>query len=758
MPPSERERPRFACRHCASTFKRKEHMTRHERSHTAERPYECASCETAFTRKDLLVRHMRTCAAAQTQRATDHSHKTARYHHQSNGSASASAPTSLNATTRAHTTPPPEKTRNSSIEDDDEDDALDTPAKTVLPVDVRAAALSRDLFAQYDHLIQRRRRSRPRGGSRADAHVVVDEDGDVDINDADSDSNSASGLETDDSSDSGYSSIASAGTFSSISDDTLLDDFHHPALTDACVTALTAIVAIVTGSADTASLTMSDSAAELSTYIATYRGVCAPALPVLHFTVFEPPLSSLSADELTSPPAAGRAMALLAAAALGASHVGQHDRARTLRDVCRACVAAVYAAAGGRGGSDVADEALALGAMQARLLCASLDAWDGERERVERALDEQPAQVRACVAGITRWGARSAQDWHGWVVRESLHRVYWGFYAYMSTLYLSYGDICPLPRIGTERLPLPEADALWTARGPHEWAAACAVSGRGALAEQETCDVALADVLLGSAKEDDGVENVNYRRSTFATTLLLRHLLHHLSTTNHALRFGGGSRPAAASIELDYLRTLSFEQVDRVVSRIGGGKDAQPSQTPRGVRALSAALVQMIAMRRLNLPATRRMGVLSRVVLGEHLGLDLEEALENRCRRSARVTGTLARCLAYVRPYLLGRARVRTVEDLLCTGESVLCLILWIRTIELNYAQGTPVQPEEARMIDDVTKIVTSKRNTHRPPEKDKMYLTTRLACTWSGVLRAETELACAEQVCHFLESLVARL
>lgn len=45
------ERPRFACRHCSSTFKRKEHMTRHERSHTAERPYECSYCETAFTRK-----------------------------------------------------------------------------------------------------------------------------------------------------------------------------------------------------------------------------------------------------------------------------------------------------------------------------------------------------------------------------------------------------------------------------------------------------------------------------------------------------------------------------------------------------------------------------------------------------------------------------------------------------------------------------------------------------------------------------------
>ncbi|CAG9992120.1 unnamed protein product [Clonostachys byssicola] len=46
------------CPHCGRTFKRTEHLERHVRTHTKEKPFVC-HCSAAFARKDLLVRHRR---------------------------------------------------------------------------------------------------------------------------------------------------------------------------------------------------------------------------------------------------------------------------------------------------------------------------------------------------------------------------------------------------------------------------------------------------------------------------------------------------------------------------------------------------------------------------------------------------------------------------------------------------------------------------------------------------------------------------
>ncbi|KAI0472430.1 hypothetical protein F4859DRAFT_104330 [Xylaria cf. heliscus] len=48
------------CQHCGKQFKRQEHLIRHERTHTQERPFAC-DCGSRFTRQDLLARHVRTC-------------------------------------------------------------------------------------------------------------------------------------------------------------------------------------------------------------------------------------------------------------------------------------------------------------------------------------------------------------------------------------------------------------------------------------------------------------------------------------------------------------------------------------------------------------------------------------------------------------------------------------------------------------------------------------------------------------------------
>lgn len=50
---------RNKCRYCPSTFAKSEHLARHQRTHTKERPYVCPICGKRFTRGDSLTRHVR---------------------------------------------------------------------------------------------------------------------------------------------------------------------------------------------------------------------------------------------------------------------------------------------------------------------------------------------------------------------------------------------------------------------------------------------------------------------------------------------------------------------------------------------------------------------------------------------------------------------------------------------------------------------------------------------------------------------------
>ncbi|KAI1291631.1 hypothetical protein F5Y03DRAFT_30685 [Xylaria venustula] len=64
-----RGRPKITiapCQYCGKQFRRQEHLVRHERTHTHERPFAC-DCGTRFTRQDLLARHVRTCQSRASQ-------------------------------------------------------------------------------------------------------------------------------------------------------------------------------------------------------------------------------------------------------------------------------------------------------------------------------------------------------------------------------------------------------------------------------------------------------------------------------------------------------------------------------------------------------------------------------------------------------------------------------------------------------------------------------------------------------------------
>ncbi|KAG5772895.1 hypothetical protein H9Q72_001074 [Fusarium xylarioides] len=47
------------CSYCHRTFHKTEHLLRHERSHTGEKPYRCDTCSRGYARSDVLLRHVR---------------------------------------------------------------------------------------------------------------------------------------------------------------------------------------------------------------------------------------------------------------------------------------------------------------------------------------------------------------------------------------------------------------------------------------------------------------------------------------------------------------------------------------------------------------------------------------------------------------------------------------------------------------------------------------------------------------------------
>lgn len=59
MGPQVTKTKRHRCSVCEQGFARREHLTRHLRRHTLERPYQCPLCQRCFSRKETHDRHQR---------------------------------------------------------------------------------------------------------------------------------------------------------------------------------------------------------------------------------------------------------------------------------------------------------------------------------------------------------------------------------------------------------------------------------------------------------------------------------------------------------------------------------------------------------------------------------------------------------------------------------------------------------------------------------------------------------------------------
>ncbi|KAL1967885.1 hypothetical protein VTN77DRAFT_2302 [Rasamsonia byssochlamydoides] len=63
------------CGICQTTFRRPEHLKRHLRSHTKEKPFECARCSRRFSRSDTLHRHDQSHHASGLEGRLDRTHR-----------------------------------------------------------------------------------------------------------------------------------------------------------------------------------------------------------------------------------------------------------------------------------------------------------------------------------------------------------------------------------------------------------------------------------------------------------------------------------------------------------------------------------------------------------------------------------------------------------------------------------------------------------------------------------------------------------
>ncbi|KAL4811664.1 hypothetical protein BDW67DRAFT_189991 [Aspergillus spinulosporus] len=60
MPTHPRRKPERICPWCSQSFSKEDHLARHIRRHTREKPFSCTVCMKSFTRYDSLLRHARS--------------------------------------------------------------------------------------------------------------------------------------------------------------------------------------------------------------------------------------------------------------------------------------------------------------------------------------------------------------------------------------------------------------------------------------------------------------------------------------------------------------------------------------------------------------------------------------------------------------------------------------------------------------------------------------------------------------------------
>lgn len=68
---AERPQGKLQCSYCPYTSDFRKNITRHERTHTGDRPFSCTACDRRFAVKEHLQRHQRTHTGEKPYKCTD---------------------------------------------------------------------------------------------------------------------------------------------------------------------------------------------------------------------------------------------------------------------------------------------------------------------------------------------------------------------------------------------------------------------------------------------------------------------------------------------------------------------------------------------------------------------------------------------------------------------------------------------------------------------------------------------------------------
>ncbi|KAK7203974.1 hypothetical protein BZA70DRAFT_196798 [Myxozyma melibiosi] len=792
LPPRpKRPRKQHICQYCQASFKRGEHLLRHERSHTAERPFDCAACETSFSRKDLLIRHTRTCAAAaaaaaakaKSSGASQLPSNTASNLNPSSARSSASASDSEKTNSLLPLSFPalqekPDSDKAETLDNTFGAAALNTTPAVVNPtagLDQSKLSLSADGATMFDDLLNNSQTENLSGAaalpnqamevtnvdntqpdnSAANEMLNMETGNDMFANfdisqyvtasspmnmfspgtsallgsldliggdywvgplpELDSRKESAPLSHRSDSTgedearsfafNDDWDSSASSPN-SGIDTDTPWSDMLTEGIDfdmcdinkvaifdDTCRANLFNILSAISPHANAPILPTTD---QLNTYLIVYKTGYGQQFPLIHSTFCRFSFVRRS-GEITIEKMAG-AVLMMVMSAIGAVYVSDHEEAKSLCSQCKEYITLMSV------GRTIFTDDQYLPLLQAKLLTCMFDAWSGDVEMIESALNDLPFLSRCCAYGVQRRKARDISSWSAWVTREGYHRLYWGIFTFMSNLNLAYGQgmVVRLTDLG---LPLPESDQLWFANAEGQF--------HSLLTELDaslTTDEAIARIFAASSMDSNEVDKADRQMSKFAILVLLHMVMQHLGDTKQVLHFsgvsamGGDSRGSNSGIELEYIRTVSYEQIDRLIHHLI--KCLLKLSNTRG-RVSIESMAHIIKIRRCGISVTSFFrGLLSDPCLSEYLDPVIDEFALRTLTRSTQANKAIYLSLPYVRGFIRAEEKPDSIEQVLCFWESMLSLIAWIHGVEA--ASEREMSVEEQFVVESVSQMIES--------------------------------------------------
>ncbi|KAK9465569.1 hypothetical protein V1512DRAFT_265776 [Lipomyces arxii] len=453
-------------------------------------------------------------------------------------------------------------------------------------------------------------------------------------------------------------------------------------------------------------------------YVYAYKQGFAARIPIIHH-------STLNLKKLHDVPASA---VLIAIAALGALYYGTHEHAHRLQSLARSCVAMLF--------DSHNQEREHLNVLQASLICSIFDAWSEEVHLVEAMLDDQPRFERVCLRALSRRRERVTTDWKSWIIRESYHRLFWGWFTLMSNLNVLHGGIIRLPMARAYDITLPDAETAWRAKDSDSW--------RSLLLKSEP-PVTLNGGLSG------GLESFYHQElSAYSRFVIQRALLHQSSTIDQVWGIGGVQN-IPGSIGMDYLRSICDEQVDTILSNLS---DSSSHLSMASEVAELETLTQLIRLRRLHLLSPHRRQRLSAFLLDGDMDGYATNFLSRRLSRSNKITTMMTTCLQYIETHAIHQERFESIEELMCAWECILSLVLWVRTIEVEYTEGVGIDSSESAAITELSDAVSA----DALKGANGTYLTTRLVLGLSTLLRMEKRWGVAKPMAAFLDLILPHL